>query len=228
MNEKNMALIILIIISLAQVQIVNAQIVSGPDIVLSSEVGADSYWSMQQQGFDEAQEVVLSEDLQVDGGVIPAGAVVNSHMIFLNKPLIAVELAYGEFNLGQVWEFDGVILGVMSDYKGELELASTPFLGARGFLYPSSPTNGRGLERSIDGYDSLDSYSVSETRLLIAMMVTQSGDWVRVITDANTKKVTVCRVPLDDTKKAKEVTISKNAVASYIAEHDLSFIGVCN
>ena len=49
------------------------------------------------QGFDEAQEVVTTVAHTTDSGVIPAGALVDSHMIFLNSEGSAFLPHFGDF-----------------------------------------------------------------------------------------------------------------------------------
>jgi len=131
------------------------------------------------QGFDEAQGVFLTSDLAVDGGTIASGEWVNSHMIFLDEGEDVVPPASNE-HLNVTWTFDGPILGVMSDWPGLLEGASTPLLGAAGTTYPA-PFNGRGLELD-PRFLQPDSYSISGNQLNISMWVIEPGDWVRVVT----------------------------------------------
>jgi len=125
-----------------------------------------------QQGFDEMQNVLLAAPLEVDGGVfIAAGTRVSSQMIFLNKE----DGVNGTLSHVDVtWTFDGMVLGVMSDFMGTLEAASTGILGAPGTTY-GGPFNARGMEGA-------DSYSVSGNTVTVSMYVTQPGDWIRVVT----------------------------------------------
>lgn len=123
-----------------------------------------------QQAFNERQGVLLLAPLAVDGGLVAAGTLVNSHMIFMNTdgPVFASDL--------QTWTFDGVILGVMSDIGGTLEAASNGLLGALGTIYPGAFAN-RGLEAN-------DSYIVAGNMLTLSDSVTEPGDWIRIITQA--------------------------------------------
>lgn len=155
-----------------------AGLVDGPDIigppasVIDDPPGAVN---ANQQAFDEAQQVLLIEDLQVDGGVVGAGTVVSSHMIFLNT------LGFTEvIEEGTVWTFDGPVLGVMSDQGGLLEEASNGLLGAAGTEYPGA-FGGRGFEP-----DTIDAYEVDGSTIVISMQVTEPGDWIRVVTEAPT------------------------------------------
>jgi len=149
---------------------VYASIIGAPRAVTNSNVT-----NLAQQGFNEAQNVLLAGAINVDGGTIAAGTLVSSHMIFLNKP----NARSGRIiHFGVDWLFDGTILGVMSDGRGRREVASTDFLGAPGTIYPVSPFSARGLE-------SNDSYFVSGNMLTVNMRVRQPGDWIRVVTAAN-------------------------------------------
>lgn len=125
-----------------------------------------------QEGFNERQDVLLTSALLVDGGSIAAGANVDSHMIFLNT---AVGDG-GAVHLNVDWLFDGIILGVMSNSTGSLEVASSGLLGAPGTLYPAAAFAARGLE-SNDGYSG-----VGTNTLTVNMRVSEPGDWIRVIT----------------------------------------------
>ena len=220
MNEKIKALIMFVIISL--VQVVNAQIVSEQGVIDSSEVNASAMVTTQQ-GFNEQQGVTLRAGLMVDTGVIPEGSSVDSHMIFLNRSPIMINPEPNDFV--KIWEFDGRIIGVMSDRYGMLEIASTELFSVSGVSYPSLPSVGRGLEVGISG--SYDNYIVSENQLVVSMTAYQSADWIRVITDPNVKKVTVCYFPSGNPENAREKTISINALPSFL-DDKYTFVGTCN
>jgi hypothetical protein len=146
-----------------------ASIISAPSLVENSLA-----FNSAQQGFNERQNVLLSANLQVDGGSIFAGTRVSSHMIFLNLE----DSRSGTLkHFGVEWEFDGEILGVMSDYLGNFETASTDFLGAVGTSYPATGFRARGMEGS-------DDYSIAGKFLTVDMYVSQPGDWIRVVTAA--------------------------------------------
>lgn len=123
-----------------------------------------------QQGFNEKQNVLVTDPIATDLGSIPVGLTVSSHMIFLNP-------ASGFGSHGNVsWTFDGIILGVMSDGGGTLEFASDSQLANPGTAYPT-PFATRGFE-PIDGY-----FFVGNT--LTTQMVVfppDRGDWIRVVT----------------------------------------------
>jgi hypothetical protein len=151
----------------------DALVIAGPDIippppsVIDDPPGATND---HQQAFNERQGVLLLAPLAVDSGFIAAGTLVNSHMIFLNTdgPVFASDI--------QDWTFDGIILGVMSDQNGTLEAASTALLGALGTIYPAAFPE-RGLEAN-------DSYLVAGNTITLSESVTEPGDWIRVITQA--------------------------------------------
>jgi len=140
------------------------------------------------QGFDEAQGVLTSVAHATDSGVIPAGTLVNSHMIFLNSE------GSGQLShFGVVWTFADPIIGIMSDSGGTLEAASTFELGAPGTNYtvtfagsgPAAPFAARGLEGNNGTGLGADGYMLlSPTMLQVGMVVTEPGDWIRVITSA--------------------------------------------
>ncbi len=148
-------------------QSVAAEIIGAPTLVINKEV-----YNKAQQGFDEAQAVTLGSALSIDGGgTIAAGTTVDSHMIFMNQEYTHSVL-YTHSNV--VWTFDGLVIGVMSDSGGNLEAASTPVLGAPGSTY-EAPLSARGLEGN-------DGYVISGNTLTVNMLVTQPGDWIRVVT----------------------------------------------
>jgi hypothetical protein len=125
-----------------------------------------------QMGFDEQQGVTLGVGIATDDGVIPAGTVVDSHMIFLNTCGV---LATGV----ETWCFDGPVIGVMSDEDGLLEAASTGVLGHPAVCYPPAFPF-RGLD-AVTG----DSYTVRGCTIEVDTSVTTVGDWIRVVTAAS-------------------------------------------
>ena len=60
-------------------------------------------------GFDEAQGVILTAPVTTDTGVIPMGAVVDSHMIFLNTSYVTTPQVSHD---NVTWTFDGPVIGV--------------------------------------------------------------------------------------------------------------------
>ncbi len=154
-----------------------AQLIAGQDIIAAPASIIDDppgATNDHQQAFDERQCVKLTAPLDVDGGSIAAGTLVDSHMIFLNTE--------GTTNVSDqnvAWTFDGAVLGVMSDVGGTLEAASSALLGAVGTTYPAA-FPARGLES-----DPLDNYTVAANAITVGMHVTEPGDWIRVVTASN-------------------------------------------
>jgi len=149
---------------------VGPEIIPAPESVLDGPVGAEN---LGQQGFDERECVTLAEPLAIDGGgELPAGAIVDSHMIFLN-PVDEVLT-----DVSETWIFSTPIVATMSDMDGELEAASSDVLGAPGTMY-SSPFFGRGLD-----IDLGDSFTVDGNTLELHMIATGPGDWMRVVAEA--------------------------------------------
>lgn len=182
MNKK-FVLFSIIAMSLFFVTQASALIISGSDIIAApSDVTDDAAYNVHQQGFNEIQNFTLLSDLAVDGGTIAARTMVNSHMIFLNtQAQTRADGSYAEDT--QTWVFDGSILGVMSDSRGDLEVASSEILGAAGTLYPNVGFRARGLENNpLDGLLNDDWYSVSGNSIEVFMRVTEPGDWIRVVT----------------------------------------------
>ena len=152
----------------------------GPSLIAAPTDALDDITTnFGMEGFDEAQLVTTSVAHGVDGGgVIAAGTLVDSHMIFLNSPGTAF-LSH----LNVTWTFSGTILGVMSDGIGNLEAASTFELGNPATNYtatfsgsgPAAPFPARGME-------SNDSYVVVGNQITVNMLVTEPGDWIRVVT----------------------------------------------
>ncbi len=162
---------IMLIFSLADLEEAKSALTAGPDIITAPALVIDDppgAVNDHQQAFDERQGVVLSAPLQVDGGTIPAGSIVNSHMIFLNTEEGSAS------DRDMTWKFDGPILGVMSDIYGTLEAASSSFLGWPATIYPSA--------FYMRGMESNDYYSVSGDTIKVTMGVGEPGDWIRVIT----------------------------------------------
>lgn len=147
----------------------------------------DIVFNTGMEGFNEAQGVVTTVAHATDGGFIPLGTRVNSHMIFLNSQGTA---SLSHFSVA--WTFDGAIIGVMSDSNGNLEAASTFELGAPGTNYtvtfsgsgPAAPFAARGLEANDgEGDGPNDGYMlINPFTLLVGMYVTEPGDWIRVVT----------------------------------------------
>lgn len=150
-----------------------AMIVAAPADISDNAAQADA-----MRGFNEKQGVTLAADLSVDGGVIAAGTLVNSHMIYLDRATNN-RLTHGLGAAPVIWEFDGAILGVMSDSTGSFEAASNAELGALGTTYPGSFT-----ARGFEGNDNYAISAMGANFLEVGMEVTEPGDWIRVVTSA--------------------------------------------
>ncbi|MEM8883772.1 MAG: PEP-CTERM sorting domain-containing protein [Planctomycetota bacterium] len=147
---------------------VSAAIVSAP-----ADMRDDAAYNWAQQGFNEVQNFVLTQNIAVDDGMILAGTRINSHMIFLNSGANGESIRVTHNDV--TWSFDGEVLGVMGDRNGELEALTNDLLGAEGTIYQDGKLKYRGLE-------GRDDYEVLGNQLTIDMTVTEPGDWVRVIT----------------------------------------------
>ncbi len=119
--------------------------------------------------FNEVQNYTLSSALTTDTGVLAAGTRVDSHLFFHNR------VGGGVNTLSGTLTFATAILGTMSDINGGL-LDASDFLGAVGTTYQSGFAN-RGLE-------SNDSLSFIGDTVTASLVVSQPGDWVRVVTVA--------------------------------------------
>jgi hypothetical protein len=148
-----------------------------------ADVNDDVAYNTAQQGFNEVQDYILTSALSVDGGSIAAGTRIDSHMIFLNSGPGNNGTLITQFNVD--WTFDGMILGVMSDRNGNLEVASSEDLGASGTLYPLAGFGARGLEMTAGCNVTTatnDCYGILDNVLSLTMRVSEPGDWIRVIT----------------------------------------------
>ena len=151
-------------------------------IAAPADINDDAAANTAQQGFNEVQNHLLTSNLAVDGGMIASGTMVNSHMIFLNTGPGNDGTLGEHFNV--TWGFDGIILGVMSNSNGSLEVNSSSVLGAAGTSYPGAAFNARGMEGNplLTNCNVNDCYRVLGTDLLVTMRVTEPGDWIRVVT----------------------------------------------
>ncbi|NJN40841.1 MAG: hypothetical protein HC807_08620 [Gammaproteobacteria bacterium] len=163
----------------------NSNLGAAPAIIAAPpDVNDDAAYNTGMQGFDERQNVLLGAAILIDGGgSIAAGTRVNSHMIFLNTGPGNNTTANGHYNV--VWTFDGIILGIMSNQNGSLEVSSSGVLGAIGTAYPNAPFAARGIENNNGGVGpfSADGYTIlTANTLRVGMSVTEPGDWIRVVT----------------------------------------------
>jgi hypothetical protein len=171
--------LVLGIVSVASAAITAGNQIAAPASVIDDPPGATN---SVIEGFDQAQGVLLTAPLNVDGGAIPAGTVVDSHMIFLNTTGVVFASDTSTFT------FDKPILGVMSDRLGTLEAASNALLGALGTTYPGS-FGARGMEPNggNSGGPNADGYLVSGNTIIVRMHVTEPGDWIHVVTGCESK-----------------------------------------
>lgn len=160
---------------------VSAAIIAAPSDALD-----DIVTNSAMQGFDEAQNVLTTVAHTIDSGVIPAGTLVSSHMIFLNS---AGPTSLTHFLVD--WAFSDPIIGVMSDTGGTFEAASTFEFGNAATNYtvagvgtgPAAPFPARGLEGNAGGSGAADGYTLlNPFTLRVDMVVSEPGDWIRVIT----------------------------------------------
>lgn len=128
-------------------------------------VGNNDFQSRDLYAFDETQGYTLGAALDIDGGTIGAGTVVDSHYVFFDpRNSKSVE--------GTV-TFSGVILGIMT---AKANLGTSDFLGAVGTTYKTP--NLRGLE------PNTDSASFAGNVLTLNWRASTPGDHIRVITAA--------------------------------------------
>jgi hypothetical protein len=185
-----------------------AHLTAGPDVIPAPPSVVDSNaanppgaTNNHQQGFDERQGVVLTAPLPVDNGTIPAGTVVDSHMIFLNVP----DGAPGVTDLNKTWTFREPVIGVMSDSDGTLEVQSSATLGAPGTVYPQAPIGARGIDLASGSGDrgaggvNREGYTVDGNTIVVGLSVAQPGDWIRVLTRST---------PAPTTLTAEKATLS--------------------
>jgi hypothetical protein len=158
----------------AQAQAAIVSVGGNGEIIAAVSVQEDSPTNTLQQGFNEQQGVMVGPGgLAVDGGTIAAGTRVDSHLIFLNSAGNARVETKAE------WTFSGVILGVMSDSVGQLMKDSNATLAAFSDYF----TSGSSLPFNAAGLEGNDSYSgVGTSSLTLSMLVTEPGDWIRVVT----------------------------------------------
>lgn len=166
------------VLALGAAGIVHATLLDGPDLINPPAVIADDTpgaTNNRQQAFDERQAVTLTGDVQCSNGIVSAGEVVNSHMIFFNTPGVGLET-----DANRTWTFADEIICVMAERSGLYQGITDGVFGAPGTQYPG-PFTSRGLET-----DGTDVYSVHGDQITITMTAEEPGDWIRVLT-----KVTV-------------------------------------
>src|SRR5882724_5675277 len=138
----------------------------------ANAVGDDNFQSPNLFGFDEQQNVLLSDPLTTDVGSSPiaGGTIVSSHYIFFDP-------GPSERVTGTV-DFDSNILGIMT---GATNLAASDFLAVAGVTYLSGSS--RGLEAG-------DSVTISgQKQILFDTFASTPGDYVRVITAGSSSSI---------------------------------------
>ncbi|MEL6328281.1 MAG: hypothetical protein AAFR38_01355 [Planctomycetota bacterium] len=140
-----------------------ADVIGGDATIVApfANVGNNNQQMNVLYAFNEQRGVTLTMDLAVDGGVIAAGTVVDSHYI-----------VYDPVNNSVVGDviFDDDILGVISETS---ILAASDFLGAPSTNY---------LNPGLRGLESGDSYMVNGDTITVRFSASTPGDYVRVIT----------------------------------------------
>jgi len=115
----------------------------------------DLTFNIGMQGFDEIQGFTTTVRHIHDYGVIEAGTLVDSHMIFLNSP---GDLLITHYNVD--WTFSGNIIGVMSDSSGIFEADSSFELGnpdtnyTTPFTFPSGYDSGPAAPFCVNSHES--------------------------------------------------------------------------
>lgn len=147
--------------------------VSGAGAIIGAvHVQEDSPVNTQQEGFNEQQGVLLGSAVAVDGGTVAAGTRVDSHLIFLNSK------GNARVNTNALWTFNGTIVGVMSDQPGNLMTNTNSLFAAFNDYF----TTGTSAPFGAQGLESNDGYAISGNMLKLHMLVTEPGDWIRVLT----------------------------------------------
>jgi len=118
--------------------------------------------------FEEASSVTLAAALNVDGGTLAAGTVLDSHMLLHNRASGSSTItSFAKFT------FSEQIIGVISSTSGVI--ATHSLLGAVGTNYT--------INASATGYEGRDNYVLFDTNGINSnSYITQPGDWIRVLT----------------------------------------------
>jgi hypothetical protein len=158
-----------------------AAIIGAPANVLE-----DGTTNTAQQGFNEQQAITTAIDYTyLDNSLatvtLDAGSTISSHMIFLNT--VQNGNAGRADHVDVEWTFSDMIIGVMADRNGTMELISSAELGAAGTTYQGGMSlSARGMEGTNGSGANDDAFSFSGNVLTLTMRVTEPGDWIRVIT----------------------------------------------
>ncbi len=143
----------------------DAAIVGGTitPIAPPTNVGADNQQINALLGFDEQQNVLLTQPLAIEGGTIPAGTVVRSHYIIYDPSASA--------SITGTALFDADVLGVITATG---DLSRSDFLGVDATHY---------LNPSLRGFEAGDVATITDTRTVrFDLEASTPGDYARVIT----------------------------------------------
>ncbi len=140
------------------------------------DVGFDTFDDDNLYGFDEDQNITLTEPIRVDiggnNGLIPQGTVVASHYVFFDS-LSGIQYGYVYF--------DAPILGIAAFRN---TMASTDFLANTTVNYISAEL--RGLEEG----DQVWVDSVDPNKLWVYWAGSSPGDYIRVFTEQSPSALT--------------------------------------
>jgi hypothetical protein len=140
------------------------------------DVGFDTFDDDNLYGFDEDQNITLTEPIRVDiggsNGLIPQGTVVASHYVFFDS-LSGTQYGYVYF--------DAPILGIAAFRN---TMANTDFLANNGVNYISAEL--RGLEEG----DQVWVDSEDPNKLWVYWAGSSPGDYIRVFTEQSPSALT--------------------------------------
>lgn len=141
------------------------KLIPSPDLI----VGNDTYQNDNLYAFDEDQNIVLYEDLEVDiginGTIIPKGTTVASHYVFFDPN-------FGAHQIGYI-EFDAAVLGIAT---------STFTLRASDFLASTDVTYLNPVLRGLEFEDSVWIDKENPFRIWVNWVASSPGDYIRVFT----------------------------------------------
>ncbi|MEM1159417.1 MAG: hypothetical protein AAGJ28_00655 [Pseudomonadota bacterium] len=172
--------IVLILANTAQAVVIGGQILrqSGQGSFVKLDpaqpfaVGQDTFDDCNLYAFDEDQNIVLPQTIQVDiggmAGEIPVGTIVASHYVFFDS-LAGIHIGFVDF--------DAPVLGVAA-YRDTM--AATDFLANTAVTYISPEL--RGLEQGDTVWIDPD----QPNRLWVYWAGSSPGDYIRVFTEKST------------------------------------------
>ena len=130
---------------------------------LPSYVGFDTFQSKHFFGFDEGQNILLTDDILPDfGPLLTAGTEVASHFIFFDPAGITGMIGYVDF--------DSEVLAVISS---SANLALTHYLSNSSVNYINS---------SLLGLEAGDNVTIDGNRVNVGLLAATPGDYLRVLT----------------------------------------------